>query len=61
MLVIAGKTGGGLGDGIFDFGKSLCKKVLQSGLAQKAIKAVNSELGQKVLKTVKQAANSELG
>ena len=61
MLIVAPKVGGGLGDGLFDFGKSLFKKVLQSGLAQKALKAVNSDLGQKVLKTAKRVAESELG
>ena len=61
MLIVEKKVGGALGEGLFDFGKSLFKKVFQSGLAQKAIKAVNSDLGKKVLRTVKEVANSELG
>ena len=61
MLIVEKKVGGALGEGLFDIGKSLFRKVLQSGLAQKAIKAVNSDLGKKVLKTVKDVASSELG
>ena len=57
MLIVAPKAGGG----IFEFGKSLFKKVLQSDLAKKALQAVNSDLGQKVLKTAKRVAESELG
>ena len=57
MLIVPPKAGGG----IFDFGKSIFKKVLQSGLAKKALQAVNSDLGKKVLKTAKTIAESELG
>ena len=62
MLVIQAKLGGGInGDGIFDFGKVLLKKVLNSGLAQKASKAINSSAGKKAIKVIKRVAESDVG
>ena len=61
MLIIAQKPGSGTvhsGDGIFDFGKTLLKKALNSNLIKKASKAINSDLGKQVIKA---AAESELG
>ena len=60
MLIIQAKLGGGInGDGIFDFGKILLKKV--SGLAQKASKMINSSVGKKTIKALKRAAESDVG
>ena len=66
MLIVKSKTGSGIitsygGDGIFDFGKILLKKALNSGLVKKASQAINSELGQTAISAVKAAAQSELG
>ena len=63
MLEIAPRTGGQLykGNGLFDFGKLLLKKALNSNLVKKASRVINSELGQKAIKAVKSAAQSELG
>ena len=63
MLEITPKTGGKLykGNGLFDFGKLLLKKALNSNLVKRASRAINSELGQKAIKAVKRAAQSELG
>ncbi len=62
MLIIQAKLGGGInGDGIFDFGKILLKKVLNSGLAQKASKAINSRAGKKAIKVIKRVAESDVG
>ena len=57
MLIIQKKAGGGInGDGIFDFGKILLKKALNSNLIKQASKAINSELGQ----ALKEKAISEV-
>ena len=62
MLIIERKAGGGInGDGIFDFGKILLKKALNSNLIKQASKAINSELGQTAISAVKRAAKSDLG
>ena len=61
MLIVAGKPGGYTGNGLFDFGKLLFKKVLKSGLAKKAQKVINSNLGKAAISTIKQAANSDIG
>lgn len=74
MLVISRKYGSGMtvghpyrrhhyhsGEGIFDFGKILLKKALNSNLLKRASKAINSELGQTAISAVKRAARSELG
>ena len=62
MLEIQPVLGGGInGDGIFDFGKILLKKVLNSGLAQKAAKAINSSAGKKAIKVIKHVAKSDVG
>lgn len=64
MLIIKKKSGSGTlysGDGIFDFGKILLKKALNSNLVKKASQAINSDLGQKTISAVKAAAQSELG
>ena len=64
MLIIERKSGSGTlysGDGIFDFGKILLKKALNSNLVKKASQAINSDLGQKTISAVKAAAESELG
>lgn len=62
MLLIVEKSGGGInGSGIFDFGRILLKKALNSNLIQTASKAINSELGQTAISAVKRAAQSELG
>ena len=74
MLVISRKYGSGMtvghpyrrhhyhsGEGIFDFGKILLKKALNSNLLKRASKAINSELGQTAISVVKRAARSELG
>ena len=61
MLIVQRKVGSGIitsygGDGIFDFGKILLKKALNSGLVKKASQAINSELGQTAISAVKAAA-----
>ena len=67
MLVIAKKSGCGIntpinsGEGIFDFGKILLKKALNSNLLKTASRAINSELGQSAISAVKKAAKSDLG
>ena len=64
MLIIGRKSGCGInpsGDGIFDFGKILLKKVLNSNLIKKASQAINSDLGQTTIKNLKKAAKSDLG
>ena len=62
MLIIERKAGGGInGEGIFDFGKILLKKALNSNLIKQASRAINSELGQTVISTAKKAAKSDLG
>jgi hypothetical protein len=64
MLVVSGKRGSGMvygGEGIFDFGKILLKKALNSNLLKTASRAINSELGQTAVSAVKRAAESELG
>lgn len=66
MLIVKSKAGSGIitsygGEGIFDFGKILLKKALNSGLVKKATQAINSELGQTAIGAVKAAAQSELG
>ena len=65
MLIIEAKPGGGKrtpyqGDGLFDFGKILLKKALNSNLVKTASKAINSELGQTAIRAVKKAAQSEI-
>ena len=57
MLIVKNKEGGG----IFDFGKILLKKALSSNLIRKASKAINSNLGKQIIKTVKVAADTDLG
>ena len=64
MLIIEKKSGCGInpsGDGIFDFGKILLKKALNSNLIKKASQAINSDLGQTAIKSLKRAAKSDLG
>lgn len=61
MLIVAGKPVDHTGEGLFDFGKLLFKKVLKSGFAKKAHKAINSNLGKAAISTIKKAANSEIG
>ena len=66
MLIVSGKHGSGIttrhsGEGIFDFGKILLKKALNSNLLKTASKAINSELGQTTISAIKRAAQSELG
>ena len=62
MLIIEKKAGGGIKrEIIFDFGKILLKKALNSNLVKQASKAINSELGQTAISTVKKAAKSDLG
>jgi len=68
MLVVSGKHGSGIintsnhsGEGIFDFGRILLKKALNSNLLKTASKAINSELGQTAISVLKRAAQSELG
>ena len=64
MLIIASKSGSGInssGDGIFDFGKILLKKVLNSNILKKASQAINTDLGQKTIKGVKRAIQSDIG
>ena len=62
MLIIPKKAGAGInGEGIFDFGRILLKKALNSNFVKSASKAINSELGQTAIKAVKRAAESELG
>ena len=57
MLIIEKKAGGGInGDGIFDFGRILLKKALNSNLIKQASKAINSDLGQ----ALKEKAISEV-
>ena len=58
MLIIEKKAGGGInGEGIFDFGRILLKKALNSNLIKQASKAINSELGQTAISAVKRAAS----
>lgn len=61
MLIVAGKPVDHSGEGLFDFGKLLFKKVLKSGFAKRAHKAINSNLGKAAISTIKKAANSEIG
>ncbi len=64
MLIIPNKPGCGIsptGSGIFDFGKILLKKVLNSNTIKRASQAINSELGQKTIKGVKRAIQSDVG
>ena len=61
MLIVAGKPVDHTGEGLFDFGKLLFKKVLKSGFARKADKVINSNLGKAAISTIKKAANSEIG
>ena len=62
MLIIEKKAGGGIrGEGIFDFGKILLKKVFNSGLVKQATKAINSDVGQAAIAGLKKAAQSDLG
>ena len=62
MLVLDAKIGSGInGEGIFDFGRILLQKALNSNLIKTASKAINSEFGQTAIKAVKRAANSEIG
>ena len=62
MLVIAKKSGSGIGDeGIFDFGKILLKKALNSNLIKRASQAINSDAGKKAISAVKRAAQSDVG
>ena len=62
MLVLEAKVGSGInGEGIFDFGKILLKKALNSNLINTANKAINSKLGQTAIKAVKRAADSKIG
>ena len=64
MLIIARKSGCGIipaGNGIFDFGKILLKKVLNSNTIKRASQAINSDLGQKAIKGVKRALQSDVG
>ncbi len=59
----AKKSGCGIspsGDGIFDFGKILLKKVLNSNTIKRASQAINSDLGQKAIKGVKRAIQSDV-
>ena len=64
MLIIANKSGCGItpsGSGIFDFGKILLKKILNSNTIKTASQAINSDLGQKAIKGVKRAIQSDVG
>ncbi len=64
MLIIANKSGCGIsptGSGIFDFGKILLKKVLNSNTIKRESEAINSDLGQKAIKGVKRAIQSDVG
>ena len=66
MLVIDVKSGGGIitpyrGDGIFDFGKILLKKALNSNLIKEASRVINSKPGQAAISAAKKVAQSELG
>ena len=66
MLIIDVKSGSGIltpynGDGVFDFGRILLRKALNSNLIKTASRAINSELGQTAIGAVKKAARSELG
>ena len=62
MLVLDAKIGSGInGEGIFDFGRILLQKALNSNLIKTASKAINSEFGQTAIKAVKRVANSEIG
>ena len=66
MLIIEAKPGAGIrsrynGEGLFDFGKILSKKALSSNLVKTASRAINSELGQMAIRTVKWTAESEIG
>ena len=65
MLIIEAKPGAGIrspynGEGLFDFGKILLKKALSSNLVKTASRAINSELGQTAIRTVKRVSESEL-
>ena len=62
MLVLDAKIGSGInGEGIFDFGRILLKKALNSNLIKTASKAINSDIGQTAIRAVKRAADSEIG
>ena len=64
MLIIAKKSRCGItpsGDGIFDFGKILLKKVLNSNTIKRASQAINSDLGQTAIKGAKRAIQSDVG
>ena len=66
MLIIEVKAGSGMitpykGHGIFDFGRILLKKALNSNLIKTASKVINSELGQSAIKAAKRAADSDIG
>ena len=66
MLIIEVKAGSGIitpyqGHGIFDFGRILLKKALNSNLIKTASKVINSELGQTAIRAAKRAADSEIG
>lgn len=69
MLIVVGKRGrvrtgvyrSHHGAGILDFATSIIKRVGNSGLAKKAVRAINSKVGRKFLKTVKTVAQSDLG
>ena len=62
MLVLDAKIGSGInGEGIFDFGRILLKKALNSNLIKTASKAINSDIGQTAIRAVKRAADSEVG
>ena len=62
MLIFEAKPGGGIhGDGIFDFGKILLKKVLKSNFAQKANQAINSKVGKSAIKAIQRVAESDTG
>ena len=66
MLIVKKKTGSGMitpnsGGSIFDFGKILLKKALNSNFVKKASQAINSELGWTAIGVVKAATQSEIG
>ena len=62
MLVLDAKIGSGInGEGIFDFGRILLKKALNSNLIKTASKAINSDIGQTAIRAIKRAADSEIG
>ena len=62
MLIFEAKPGGGIhGDGIFDFGKILLKKVLKSNFAKKANEAINSKVGKSAIKAIQKVAESDTG